>query len=476
MTARVQVVLEAKDEASGILRGITSQFGQFGSIIEEVTSSSVNWGNVATQVSGWVVEGIRDAFQATHEYANEVRDLATISGTSAEETSRLIQVLDDYELSTQDAITATRKLTQNGLAPTVETIAELSEKYLSLNTAQAKNQFLLDNFGRSGSEWVNLLKKGKEEILALNEGVSASLILNDQQIQDFEQLRLAQDSLNDNYLAIQISITQNLVPALLELTDAMVENQSQFEHDKETMSDFAFFLAYPISSMLGLKDSVNEASQAAEVSQQAYNHLRQEYGYTADAAGNLENATNNANTAARNSPADINKQISALRSLTGATQEQINATAYMLLQQQAAADGIISEDEYQILIDAGVALGQFDENAGRAYQTIGTLNEYLMDGTITVDQYSDSLNNIPEYIETEIHTVYTSEGTPPDSTAIQVSTSPQETFVPDGGSVPQQRSTMAINETTGGGTVNNFYAPVTLQVDSSVLTDVMEYR
>ena len=81
----------------------------------------------------------------TLKYAGEVRALSQISGQGAESTSRFLQVLDDYKITAGDAEAATRKLTANGLAPSLDTLAELSDKYLSLNSAAEKNKFVIDN-------------------------------------------------------------------------------------------------------------------------------------------------------------------------------------------------------------------------------------------------------------------------------------------------------------------------------------------
>src|SRR3990167_8371980 len=109
MTERVTLVVEAKDAASGVMRAITSQFGALGSLVEELTAQEVSWGNVTQMatmmaINGLkgVINGLKEAVNATLEYASEVRELSMISGQTTEETSRFIQVLDDYHLTTQD--------------------------------------------------------------------------------------------------------------------------------------------------------------------------------------------------------------------------------------------------------------------------------------------------------------------------------------------------------------------------------------
>src|SRR5689334_16612880 len=134
MTARIQIVVEAKDASSGVLRAVTSQFGMLGNVVEELTAKNVNWGNVTQQAALLVIDGLKSSINATIQYADQVRALSTVSGESTEETSRFIQVLDDYKISAEDAMTATRALTKQGLAPNINTLAQLSDQYLALNS------------------------------------------------------------------------------------------------------------------------------------------------------------------------------------------------------------------------------------------------------------------------------------------------------------------------------------------------------
>ncbi len=216
MAARVQITVEAKDAASGILRGITSQMGTFGTLMEDLTSKNINWGNVAATATTMVVNGLKDSIKATQEYAQEVRDLTLVSGTSAEEASRLLQVLDDFQISAQDVTAATRVMTKQGLTPTVETLAQLSDQYLSINDAQARNEFILKNLGRAGLQWVNVLNQGGDAIRNLSDGVSENLILTEENIREAEQYRLALDEWNDAVLGLKISIGNELLPVLTD--------------------------------------------------------------------------------------------------------------------------------------------------------------------------------------------------------------------------------------------------------------------
>lgn len=234
MAARVQIVVEVQNVGGGILRGITSELGGLGRIMEEMTGKNVNWGNVATQVTQMVVKGLKDSIKATVEYSAQVRDQALASGQGAEAASRMLQVMDDYQLSADDAATATKALTREGLAPTIDTIAKLSGEYLKLNSAEDKNAFLMKNLGKAGKEWMNLMSQGPNAIMEMNAAVSDSLILTDANIRASEEYRLALDEWGDAVQGAKIEIGTGLLPVL---TDLMKHTMALTEADKRLVEE-----------------------------------------------------------------------------------------------------------------------------------------------------------------------------------------------------------------------------------------------
>lgn len=236
MAARVQVVIEAKDATGGVFRAITSELGAFGGLMEELTAKNVSWGNVGQMAASMVVDGMKAAINTTMQYAQEVRDLSLASGQSAEESSRMLQVLDDYQLTADDAKTATRALTREGLAPTIDTIANLSAQFQQLTSVEERNAFVQKNLGRAGQEWLNLLSQGPDKIRAMNDAVSENLILTDENIRATEEYRLAMDEWGDSVEGLQIQLGTKAIPVLtdmvswtLKASEAASENVAWYE-------------------------------------------------------------------------------------------------------------------------------------------------------------------------------------------------------------------------------------------------------
>jgi hypothetical protein len=148
----------------------------------------------------------------TIEYANEVRKLSQLSGASAEDTSRLIQVLDDYKISADQALASTRYLTKNGHVATLETLGKLSDEYLKLNTQQEKNAFAQKNLGRGYAAYISILEKGSDVIRKQGDAVADNLILSQKVVDDARKQEIALDSLNDSWDGLTMTVGKVAIP------------------------------------------------------------------------------------------------------------------------------------------------------------------------------------------------------------------------------------------------------------------------
>ena len=201
--ANVVVDIIGRDKFSGVANKAIGSITEFSSAI-----------GLLEKGLGYAQKAFDATAGATIDYANTVRDLSLSSGESAENTSRFIQVLDDYRLSADDAKTATKALTKQGLAPNIQTLAKLSDEYLKINDVEERNAFVIKNLGRAGLEWNRILKAGSGALLEQADAVSDGLILNKEQLDAAEELRLAQDDLNDSTQALAITIGNKLIPVV----------------------------------------------------------------------------------------------------------------------------------------------------------------------------------------------------------------------------------------------------------------------
>lgn len=395
MAQRVQIIVEAKDATSGIFRGITSQMGALGGVVEELTAKNVNWGNVASMAATMVVKGLQEAAKATVNYANDVRALSMLSGESTENTSRFIQVLDDYKLSADDALLATKALTKNGLTPNLETLAKLSDEYLNLNSVEEKNEFILKNLGKGGLQWVEVLNKGSAALREQGAAVNESLILSQQAVDNARAYELALDDWNDAVLALKVSIGNELLPALTsmmkgisnsaaireEANRLLTEGVAGNREEALTMAAATVARQQSTAAVMENKSALDDNTLSAQEQAEAIKAM------TAANTGMLSLITSLQGETERykNTTAELNVQHTELikqhaaglisgeeyragvEGITAAVaknkQEHIDAgnkIAFSLLQQKLAVGGL-EDAEFNFLLKTGVQWGIFDQ-------------------------------------------------------------------------------------------------------------------
>jgi hypothetical protein len=249
-TSVLSMILETKKrgnagaEVTAELQGVTRGLGQFLGLSANVLTFT------------GILYGLRSAARATigefQAYAGEVRDLSGVTGEGAEQTSRLLQVMDDFEIQGEQLSAAMRALRTQGLSPTVDVIAELSDQYLALAPGIERINFLQENFGRGGIAFQNIMAQGSQAIRDRAAAVSESLILDEEQIRQSEELRLATDDLQDAWAGVRMEIAEGLVPTLAaaltslgallsrnqRLTAALDEHNTQVAQTAATYEDY----------------------------------------------------------------------------------------------------------------------------------------------------------------------------------------------------------------------------------------------
>lgn len=384
MPERVQVIVDAKDNASGILRGISQQFGALQNVVQELTGESINWGNLTAVAADLAIQSIKEAIDVTVKYNTEIHNLSLASGQSMEATSRLVQVMDDFGVTTDDILTATRALTREGLAPNIETLAKLSDQYVALNGPAEKNEFIIKNLGRAGLQWAEALSKGGDALKKMNADVAEGLIATQQSYEAAQTYVIALDNWHESIQALQMSLGNTFLPILTEVVNHTLDLERAQALAKEQGLQWSNGMTQQDQKLIAVAASEREAATAARLA---------------------TDANNAAGQSAANAATDWGKLLSMTQQLNGATREQIRLAGYQALQQAfQASGGGIDENEAKILDQAGVSLGIFNQNAVNSANSINHLVGELASGTITVGAFTDALNAIPTDIQVNVTT------------------------------------------------------------------------
>lgn len=228
--ANVKVVIQEVVQGAGKIDSVTRDLNTLEQQQKKTQATSVTLKNSYTEflsALGLVQTGLqyaKAAFDATIgaqlEYANAVRQLSNVNGESAESTSRLIQVMDDFGISSDKLLTSVRAMTSEGKTLTVETLAAMADEYGKLGSQQEKNEYIIKNLGRAGLEYAEVLEKGGDAIRKMNDEVDESLVLNEKNVNDARRLEVAWDTFKDTLQGVGSSISNQLMPILDELVNS----------------------------------------------------------------------------------------------------------------------------------------------------------------------------------------------------------------------------------------------------------------
>jgi hypothetical protein len=216
------------DKLDADLKQAETKTKSWGDRIKGQLSDSINFamGQIMSQGLNQLAAGIERMAKETIElgqtYAQQVEDMARLSGASVEDASRIIQVADDMRLSYSEVSTALKMYAKtqadNGRASkmSIDELASLSDQYLRLAPGVDRANFLLENFGRAGLEMGKLMEQGGTKIREMSAAVDENLILTKEDVEAQEKYRVAMDNLNDALAGVKIQIANLLAPYLEE--------------------------------------------------------------------------------------------------------------------------------------------------------------------------------------------------------------------------------------------------------------------
>jgi hypothetical protein len=203
-----------------------------------------------TAVKKVVVESINE----TVEYNKQIREMTQVTGLSADETSRLIQVADDWGVSISDVRTAMERAMKNGFSPTIENLATLADEYVNTKDKTEFAAKATETFGRQWTTLVPLLSQGGDALREQAAAVDDSLIATEEAIAASREYEVAMDGLGDASLGLKYKIGNELIPVMtsfVNLTNDMInlDAATWFEDGADAAAKF-------INKMIYGKDTV----------------------------------------------------------------------------------------------------------------------------------------------------------------------------------------------------------------------------
>ena len=114
--------------------------GGFKSMVGKVDGAVRSFSGMSLATLGWVgaalkvVDVVKKSVDGFIQYSNQIQDISRLTGASAEEMSRLVQVGDDVRLTYEQMKTSMQIASKQGIDVSIDGIKRLSEQYLQLET------------------------------------------------------------------------------------------------------------------------------------------------------------------------------------------------------------------------------------------------------------------------------------------------------------------------------------------------------
>jgi hypothetical protein len=193
---------------------------------------------------GAIVTGIKKMVDSTAEYAKTVEDLSRNLGISTEESSKLIQMTDDLEISQSALEMGMKTALRQSITPNIEGIKDLAAQYQALQTPAEKAAFALKTFGKNGLEMAKILEKTPDQIQAMADALEgSSLIMGEDAVQAAKDYRLKLDELNDSWDAMSVTVGNKAIPKVTQFMNLItkmtsLDTKSWFQDGADASAEF----------------------------------------------------------------------------------------------------------------------------------------------------------------------------------------------------------------------------------------------
>ena len=181
---------------------------------------------------------VTKSIKQTVEYTDQIRELTRATGMSTEQSSRMLQIADDSQVSFSDLTTTMKFAIKSGINPNIEGISTLSDKYLALNSPLERSQMLIKQFGRNGLEMSKIMELGSEKINQIAISTNKYGLVMDSM--DVSTIREYERSINDLQTAMKglgVQFTLSVAPSLIKGANWIAKQTSALTQGNKIWED-----------------------------------------------------------------------------------------------------------------------------------------------------------------------------------------------------------------------------------------------
>lgn len=223
----IKIILSAVDQASREIRAVSGEVDKLGNnVAAEDKKWALNTKTMALAAAAITAAGVaikavakftKDSVDETVKYNKTVREMTQVLGLSADETSRIIQVADDWGISIEAVRTSLAFMNKTGVTPSIDNLAKLADEYVNTSDKSAFAEKAVKTLGRGYQTLIPLLALGGKGFRDAAAGIDESLIATNEAIDASREYEVAADNLADAWMGFKHTIGNAVIPVLSDL-------------------------------------------------------------------------------------------------------------------------------------------------------------------------------------------------------------------------------------------------------------------
>ena len=165
-------------------------------------------------------------------YNKTIREMTLVTGLGSDEISRIVQVGDDWGVSTGDIRSALQMMNKKGITPSIDNLAILADEYVA---ATDKSKFMEEatkKYGRSVTALIPLLAEGGDSFRDQTASIADNMIATEENIDSSREYEVAMDNLGDTVQGLKNELGNGLIPALVEVLGVVNDLTSRVTSEK----------------------------------------------------------------------------------------------------------------------------------------------------------------------------------------------------------------------------------------------------
>ena len=382
MANRVDIDIYANDHTGTGIKGAKSKIDGLKSGFESLTGISLTTAGLIAAAGvaiGKAVDYTKEAVKETVTYNEQISELSRITGSSLEDTSRLIQVAQDMGIEYKDLATGLGNATKNGVDTSIESLLSLGEEYKKLETPMDRAKWLTENFGAAGRDLEPIFAASTESIIADMEEVSDALVWDDEKAQAVKDYESALGDLKQSFTELKITVGMEVLPVITEFIDILngkgkISLGSTREEVRMLQEKYS-----------GLAGTAGSAATAVDTTNESLGRAPGMAGPAAGAIGGVANMLNGIE--------DKHVNISVDASFTGAAREAIGLLGGgrgrfnlggRITQEARAVGGAVAPNVPYLVGENGPEI--FKPNAAGSIIPNGQISDYSGGGEVDYDR------------------------------------------------------------------------------------------